>query len=54
MTKISLLTALSWATIVGGCANAALAAPTAPYFANIDVRRDASADETSITGVVLA
>jgi len=52
VTKISPLIALSWATIIGGCAGAALAAPTAPYFADIDVRHDARADETSIAGVV--
>lgn len=52
MTKTSLLIALSWATIVCGCADGALAAPTDPYFADIDVRRDARADETSIAGVV--
>ncbi|WP_299004419.1 calcineurin-like phosphoesterase C-terminal domain-containing protein [uncultured Caulobacter sp.] len=52
MTKTSLLIALSWATIVCGCAGGALAAPTDPYFADIDVRRDARADETSIAGVV--
>ncbi|MEW6389663.1 MAG: calcineurin-like phosphoesterase family protein [Pseudomonadota bacterium] len=52
MTKTSLLIALSWATIVCGGAGGALAAPTDPYFANIDVRREARADETSIAGVV--
>lgn len=52
MTKTSLLIALSWATIIGGCAGAARAAPADPYFADIDVRRDARADEATIAGLV--
>jgi len=55
VTKTSLPIALLCATILGGCASAALAAapdPTAPYFADIDVRRDARTDDKTIAGVV--
>lgn len=55
MTKTSLPIALLCAMILGGCAGAALAAPaspTTPYFADIDVRRDARPDDRTIAGVV--
>lgn len=55
MKKISLPIVLSCAVVLGGCASAVQAAPltaTAPYFANIDVRRDARADDRTIAGVV--
>ncbi len=55
MTKTSLPFALLCAMILGGCASAALAAPaspTTPYFADIDVRRDARPDDRTIAGVV--
>jgi hypothetical protein len=52
VTKTSLLIALSWAILVGGCAGAAQAAPADPYFADIDVRHDARADQATIAGVV--
>lgn len=54
MTRTSLPIALLWAAIT--CSAAAEAAPRAtaatPYFAGIDVRRDARADDTTIAGVV--
>lgn len=55
MTKIPLPLVLLCATILGGCADAAQAAPanpTTPYFADIDVRRDARPDDRMIAGVV--
>lgn len=52
MTKTSLPIVLLCATILGGGASAVLAAPTDPYFANIDVRRDARTDDKTIAGVV--
>lgn len=44
-----------WAAIMLGDANVAMAAPTGPntpYFATVDVRRDARSDDKAITGVV--
>jgi hypothetical protein len=52
VTKTSLPIVLLCATILGGGASAVLAAPTDPYFANIDVRRDARTDDKTIAGVV--
>lgn len=52
MIKTPLPIILLCATVLGGCAGAALAAPTTPYFAAIDVRHDARADERTIAGVV--
>jgi hypothetical protein len=55
VTKIPLPLVLLCATILGGRADAAQAAPanpTTPYFADIDVRRDARPDDRMIAGVV--
>jgi hypothetical protein len=55
VTKISLPIVLLCAAVLGGGSGAAKAAPldpTAPYFADIDVRRDARTDDKTIAGVV--
>ena len=55
MTKTSLPIALLCVMAFGGGASAALAMPadpSAPYFATIDVRRDARPDDRTIAGVV--
>lgn len=55
MTKISLPIAMLCAAITCGGAGAAMAAPDSantPYFASIDVRRDARADDKTIAGLV--
>ncbi len=52
MKKTSLSTALLWAAIASAAAPTLAAAADTPYFAGIDVRRDAPASSKTIGGVV--